>query len=394
MNVLLAINHESLEKFIECQDNIIVVKKLVSKKNLITECEDSKPDVVVISHGLPGDADMDEVLTKLSLSKIFNGRIVYLYGEDDNNRRQFINSLIIKGIYDYYVGDLDVDIIHDLLFKPKTRNEVKKDIIENELKIKNENNSMNKDKVIENVTEKIIEKTVEKIVGTVTIAVAGTISRIGTTHTALSIAEFLKNYNYKVAMLEYHNSDHFRCILSSYEDVQELNNSYLFDNLYFYPYNEELSVLNTLQENFNYIVLDMGKYAECDISEFKRSNIKIIVSGVKDWEIKDLELILKNNDKEYLKNINYYFNYTDDENFERMKSNMIDEEVGQLNCFQSQLNANPFLINKENIKCFKELLKGILPIVSNSSNIKNSGIFSSFKSKFDKLKNKGSKEKM
>lgn len=237
--------------------------------------------------------------------------------------------------------------------------------------------------ILKKIEKEVVQRTVtitkEKIIGTVVIAVAGTISRMGTTHATISIAKFLRDNNFKVATLEYHKVDHFNFIKNNYENIQEGNNLFIFNDIYFYPYNEKLNILDVIQEDYNYVILDMGILHECDMAEFKRANSRIVVSGAKDWELNELEIILRANDNLTNSRNNYYFNFIDKDGFEEIKANMRNEEIGQLKCYQAPYNPNPYVIDKDCISLFQELLKDVLPLVKQDTDSKSKNILDLFK---------------
>lgn len=138
MKVILAINHESLENYISQLHDINIVQVLRTKKYIINECIEKKPDLLIIANTLPGQEDFKEIINKISSTKQLDIRIIYLYGEDDDKRKVFVNYLISRGIYDYWVGDIYANIINDLIFKPRSRNDVKKDIIVNDKSLEGE----------------------------------------------------------------------------------------------------------------------------------------------------------------------------------------------------------------------------------------------------------------
>jgi hypothetical protein len=289
---------------------------------------------------------------------------------------QVMDALVTMGIYDIIAPKVDKleDIILlpslvELFENPSPFKKAVRWFLDGDLQDeKKDNPSQN---IINGKSERdIIERTLtitkEKIIGTVVIGVAGTMNRIGTTQTSLLIAEFLKNNNFSVAILELHDSDNFQAIVNSYEDVKDDGDYFEFDGLDFYPYNESLNVLDILQNNYNYLVLDMGVYQNCDLTEFKRANVRVLVSGVKDWELKNLDLILRAGDTIY-KNL-YYFNFADKSAFDTVQANM-----NQCKCFQAPYNPNPFSITKDCTNMFKKLLKDVIPEVKQANTNKNSG---------------------
>ena len=89
--------------------------------------------------------------------------------------------------------------------------------------------------------------------------------------------------------------------------------------------------------------------------------MRIIVSGVKDWEVRELEKILAESNG--IHNNKYLFNFSDETTFEFIKSNM-----GQLQCYLAPYNPNPYEIDFTDNNYY-QLLKEILPnTISKSKN--------------------------
>lgn len=206
-----------------------------------------------------------------------------------------------------------------------------------------------------NVQAKTIEK--DKIVGTVVIAVVGTMSRIGTTHTAISIAKYLMDNRHGVALVELHDSPAFERIKNSYENVVEKKGMFSLGGMDFYPFDPSRSVSDLLLEDYSYVILDMGVYEKCNIAEFRRAHERIVVSGVKDWELNELEELIESEDKNF-KN-RYYFTFASDEMFELVKSSM-----NSLPCFQAPYNPQPFDDSEECAKVFSSMLRNVLPQIN------------------------------
>lgn len=144
MRVILAVNHEQLEDYISSLNEIDVINILRNRKAILSECKESQADLIVISHTLPGAENIRDILTKLTSKNYPNLRIVYLYGEDDNDRKDFVNFLISRGVYDYFIGDLEPETVNQLLFEPKNRDDVKHDIVDTPII----NNPIDKEQVI------------------------------------------------------------------------------------------------------------------------------------------------------------------------------------------------------------------------------------------------------
>ncbi|WP_156456345.1 hypothetical protein [Abyssisolibacter fermentans] len=265
---------------------------------------------------------------------------------------QELSLIVTMGVYDILnpIGDNlnDYDLYSDLLevlkYPTTYAKAVKWDLGLNAL-------SQN---VKANSNQNVVTIVKDKIVGTMVIGVVGTMHRIGTTHTAINIASFLKTFNVKVGLVELNKTTVFEDIKNSYIDVKDIDNGFLLDGIYFYPNKEDMKLLNILEDDFNYIVLDLGVYNDCQLEEFKRADERIIVSGVKDWELGSLEAILRTRDGIH-KN-KYLFNFSDEETFAEIKENMVD-----LRCYLSSLTGNPFLVNKNSYKMCAKLLENIIP---------------------------------
>lgn len=211
----------------------------------------------------------------------------------------------------------------------------------------------------EPITERTVTIIQEKIIGSVVIAVAGVQSRIGVTHTVIELSKLLKEDGYRVAVVEFHKSNSFSMIKNSYKDVVEVPNkndleAFNLDHVDYYPYSQELNILDVLDQDYNYIVLDMGIYNKCDITEYKRANVKLILSGVKDWELQGLTNILKLNDN--LHKNKYLFNFASQKRFEEIQKDMLE-----LPCYQVPMNPDPYEIEEYTREKFTEILKDVLP---------------------------------
>jgi len=278
---------------------------------------------------------------------------------------EILSMLVTMGVYDIInpISEKTEDMVIlpsllDHIDNPATyAKAVKWDVSANEF---TERTKDNEKVIVEKTRTVTIEK--DRIIGTVVIAVSGTMHRIGTTHTVISLGKFLKDLKYKVALVELHKSQGFNFIKNSYTDVIDKGNMFTIDDIDYFPYSPQLSVLDVLQEDYNYIVIDMGIYNECNIVEFKRANERIIVSGIKDWELTELELILRTGDKILYKN-KYLFNFADKLTFNFIKSNM-----DNLPCFLAPMNPQPFHKNKECNELFKVVLKDVLPKIEQKDN--------------------------
>ncbi len=301
-------------------------------------------------------------------------RIIIL-APDCSPGNELISMLVTMGVYDivsFPSGDAEnVDIAEMLqlhIENPATYSKaVKWDNSANELSTVSPHETdrakeQRSDKSPDRSRTVTIEK--DKIIGTVVIAVTGTMKRAGTSHVALTIAGFLRRMKFKVAVLELHKSNHFGHIKEAYDGTDANDSLFKFNEIDFYPYSEELDILDVLQCDYNYMILDMGVYNGCDVTEFKRANERIIVSGSNEWELPELEVILKNMDRPE-KN-KYIFSFCDLQAFRFIKNNMAG-----LPCYMFPFNPQPLQKNKEAHDALLSILNGVLPSMTKKFSLNN-----------------------
>ena len=125
------------------------------------------------------------------------------------------------------------------------------------------------------------------------IAIAGAGRRIGTTTQALQILMYLRTQNKSAALVEMHD----RPCLQSYADVYSdavLHKSHCIINgnpLYF-----SQESLETIQKEYEYLILDFGNFNQCSICGFLKADVKIISCGIKPWETEQINNTFRDND--------------------------------------------------------------------------------------------------
>lgn len=198
------------------------------------------------------------------------------------------------------------------------------------------------------------EKVIERIIGTQIIAVAGIMNRVGTTHTAINIAQFLNGKGYCSAIFEMHDSQTFQSIRRAYKEIEDRELGFALAGIDYYPYSQYTKMSDLMGRGYNYIILDMGVYEDCDKEEFRRANQRIIVSGVKDWEIMRLEEILKVSGDTGLGV--FYFTLADKDNFRIITNGMKENR-----CFLAPYNPQVFEVSEETAAALQQMLQEVLP---------------------------------
>lgn len=412
MKILLGINLEPLEVYIKKLDTVDVCGIVRNKKSLLEKALQYEPEVIMVSQALAGDENMIEVMTQLTSKNFPSSRIIYLYGEDDSERKEFINFIITRGIYDYFVGDeLKPEIINALLFNPKSRDDVKKDIInikapaapDKEAPLVMESRT-DKIRFVQEVVKELSEQEkkdlglletrevsstviADRIIGGVTIAVAGTGNCVGCTHTAFQIANFLARHakRFKVAVLQLNDKRDFQ-VLKSYGLDKALNdNSFRYKRVDYY-YDTTLYELKLLK-HYDYYILDLGRirYIENGMMTLSKhyesmllADLSILVCSSKPWQFNDIATTLFKDDtttgfienrimSDFFKTPVYdysntkdwrlFFTLADDDFFKEIKPKL----SAYWHIFKSVYSPDLFTAYPDLDNILKELIQPVLP---------------------------------
>lgn len=319
-------NIERIKEAVHARGDIVLYSDCSDAHNVIydldTACELASK-YIIIDFFLVSDAEI--LIDKLKQVKLSRPRmqfIIYAVDTDFNNRvlASLIKSNIVKVCF--VSSEMPQDEINELL-NLTILNPISDELVNNI--------NIGKKKFFEDIEEvKTTQKDIRDtyiepsvifkptLVGTISIAVAGTMHRVGTTHYSLLIANFLKSKGFKVAIVEFNSSNSFKKIFESYVLEKFNDGSFLINNIHFFP--NALDVSSILSYDFEYIIYDMGRYYECNLLEFQRTTKQIIVSGSKEWELSELEHILKNDN--FKNRYKYLFNLSGDKEFEFISQNM------------------------------------------------------------------------
>lgn len=287
----------------------------------------------------------------------------------------FFAGVVNLGIYDLLVPDGEdfillpslIDIIEQPLSFSKAHRYVTSGAPESE------DQKTSKPKTVTVTVNKVVEKTVEvekeKILGPVVIGVAGTLKRIGTTFTVLSLASYLSE-SFKVAVVEVGGeAPIFLSILNSYDVHLDKDKSFFYKNVRYFPYMKDFNMPALMTYDFDYIILDLGLYENCNKNEFWRSQLRVLLCGSKVWELSPLEMFFKENDRNDI--VNYIFSFTEDNAFRD-----ISKSISPLKCFQAPYN--PMLYNL--ISSQKDLYSALLSdVIPKNTNKKKRGFLGGFK---------------
>lgn len=126
-----------------------------------------------------------------------------------------------------------------------------------------------------------------KNIGPVIIAVTGVYKGVGTTHTAILIANYLSARQAKVAIVEANDSQDFSRIECMYEGSRtplDGTNKFTINGVEYYKSGANVDLVSLLLEDYTYIVLDIGCYDGNDwFEEFIRAHKQIVVVSGCEW---------------------------------------------------------------------------------------------------------------
>ena len=182
--------------------------------------------------------------------------------------------------------------------------------------------------------KKVIVKTLK---GKIVISIVGTQPRIGVTHTSILLAYNLMKNGYRVAVIEYNKSNHYKYLSNCYENKIYKNDFTSFTKInqidfYCNVSDETLAKIQGL--SYDYIILDNGCIEEHNVLEHNRADVKLVVFGSRAWEQHNLANVLELGE-EVIQNYRY-LTICD----EKSKKDLL-EEMNNLNLKVNFLNFKP-----------------------------------------------------
>lgn len=117
MKVLLAVNHDEIEEYVSGLAGINIISVVKDRKSLLSSAAACDYEVAIIANELEGNEDMRDIIRVLAAKKSPAQRIVFFYGEWDEDCDDFTRLLSSSGIRDYFIGaEVTSKIIEGLIF--------------------------------------------------------------------------------------------------------------------------------------------------------------------------------------------------------------------------------------------------------------------------------------
>lgn len=356
MNVILGTNNKQIDKYISSMDNITVLTQIRKREQIIDRVIDLNPHAIIISKSLSGKTDFFDILKRLRDLKP-HLKIVFLYGEKDQEYHLFLDRLISLHIYNFLVGDMDEISLEDVILRDYTIEDVSSYQLsepeeslpepepEKEEPIKEYPLPRQDDDLQVMVVEKIIERErIEtEVVGNLKIGIASLFPRAGCTHMALDLAYYLTTKKKDVGVIV---SNQVYESLVSYYLLQD--KACVIKGVHIYQ--NEITALN----NHKTVVYDYGALNDQNSDRYYTSNLKVLISPVGHWEIDRLTDFLRTS--EYVDKIEFALYPISSDYFRELEYNL---SGGKARAYM--LQHSPELFNKHliNGKTYARILKRI-----------------------------------
>lgn len=124
------------------------------------------------------------------------------------------------------------------------------------------------------------------------IAIAGVVRGVGVTHTTIMLANYLSRERYKVAVVELNPHGHFGKIEKAYEGIHfdsSLTSKFKIKGVVYYKSVTKEQLIRLYQEEYNYIILDIGSDVEAYSEEYRRADLPFIIARTSEWKLDEIE---------------------------------------------------------------------------------------------------------
>ncbi len=166
----------------------------------------------------------------------------------------------------------------------------------------------------------------------ITFAIAGAQPRIGVTHFSFRLCNYLLSRKLNCIYLERNNSGGVRIMKSRYEGAAKAPSIYTIGRIPLLLYQEDRS---KEEVEAPLVIIDYGCLTGKNVEEFLQADVKLLLLGLKDWELnyseEALDLVA-----EY-KEIYYLFNFANGQQFSRAVQNMEHRK-----CYRVPYEPDPF----------------------------------------------------
>lgn len=362
MNVILAVNNKTIERFIGSLPTVTVLTTIRRREQVIDSVLSRNPNTIVLSPALGGRVDMREIISTLKKLKP-SVKIVYIYGDRDNEYKGFLDFLVRTGVYDFVPEEITEDTIKAALLKNSSLNDVRRYLLDEDdaarLTAEKEKKALNSDaapiittpvkpaRLDVLIVEKVYERTKiqNTFLGNVTIGIGSLFPRAGCTHTSLEMAATLRHQKYDVGVCT--DADTFKKLRDYYllsDGEHTINGCDI--------YCDELLA----KQRHKIVVYDLGHLETADqLHRFYDMGAAVLLCPAAPWEIDRLTDFLRDN--EFAQSINFLFYPISEKDFKSLSKNM---QQGGCRAYRIASNPDIFARSSENAKVYASALRSVL----------------------------------
>lgn len=312
----------------ECKNDLFFLKYVKEKQNVFTTL-----DYMILDISACEDTD-EELLEALDILKIVNDSMkIVILAANRYPGDTFLTKCFQMGIYDLISTDdflvIKQELVYSLTIGHKYGDSLQYKDAHPEEKI-------------------VIKEEIKQTVNKVMIAVAGASRRIGVTHNCIILANFLRKKGYMVAIVELSRSEpgspngasHFKNIQNFYDEKILDGQYFSMKGIDYYPEADLNKLSSVLGKTYNFIIVDFGLYAECDLVTYNKAEVRMLVCGSKPWEIGDVNSIFANADEDTLKGYYFCFSFTSKGYEKEIQEGMAS--IDNNNIYFMPFSDNPF----------------------------------------------------
>lgn len=202
----------------------------------------------------------------------------------------------------------------------------------------------------------IVKKEIKQVVSKVMIALAGASVRIGVTHQAIVLANYLRARGFMVAIAEYNDSQAFRQIQDAFGESTLDDGCFFIRGVDYYAAADVNKIGSILGKSYNFVIVDFGCYETCDRVTYNKAEVRMIVAGSKPWEVEAVNAVFARADKDTLKQYHFMFNFTPEKD-----RRTIRESMGEIsNVYFLKYTEEPFVSG--DFASGEEILKEYMPV--------------------------------
>ena len=286
----------------ECNDEIFLLKYV--KENI---SQLSNLSAFIVDLSCCQDVD-DEIIQALETFRIMSDQTkIIILAPNRSEGDDLLTKCFQMSIYNIICTDDFLEIKEQLNYCIRTGMQYKDAIRFKDAK--------SQDKVI-------VKKEIKQVVSKVMIGLAGSSARIGVTHNAIVLANYLRSRGFMVAIAEYSQNNALEEIRESF-DGKLLDDSYFSVNgIDYYPDADTDRIGSILGKSYNFILIDFGSFETCDRVTFNKSDVRIIIAGSKPWEVNRVNSIFELSARETLMQYHFCFNFTAEKDQREIKESM------------------------------------------------------------------------